>query len=80
MAMDLSHVQHQQVNTNEVKHRKDNNLCMYCGADDHWIDRCPKKTSTKQKSYSKVADHSISTILANPELYADADEISFYLE
>jgi len=31
------------LNGNERKHRIDNNLCLYCGLEDHKVDRCPRK-------------------------------------
>jgi len=31
----------------QKKHRKDNNLCMYCGDNDHDVDHCPRKAKAQ---------------------------------
>ena len=31
------------LNSNECKHRIDNNLCLYCGSKDHKVNGCPRK-------------------------------------
>jgi len=32
--------------SNERKKRLENNLCLYCSAEDHKLDSCPKKQTT----------------------------------
>jgi len=45
--------------SDECKKRLENNLCLYCGAEDHKLDFCPKKQTTvspKSCSASATAD------------------------
>ncbi|KAF9533032.1 hypothetical protein EC957_002311, partial [Mortierella hygrophila] len=58
--MDLGHAQHRPVDATEKQRRKDNDLCGYCGADDHWIRECPNKPTGK-KPFFKTA-HAISAV------------------
>ena len=45
--------------SDECKKCLENNLCLYCGAEDHKLDFCPKKQTTvssKSRSASATAD------------------------
>jgi len=45
--------------SNEHKKHLENNLCLYCGAEDHKLDSCPKKQTTvspKSRGASATAD------------------------
>jgi len=37
------------LNSNERKHRIDNNLCLYCGSKDHKVDGCPRKQPVRAR-------------------------------
>jgi hypothetical protein len=62
--MDLGHAQHRPIDAAEKQRRKDNDLCGYCGAEDHWIRECPNKPPGK-KTIPKTA-HAISAIQTSP--------------
>ena len=63
MAMDLSHAQHRSIDAQEKQRRKDNGLCNYCGADDHWLKDCPTKpTSNSTPRPSVKTAHSVSAV------------------
>ena len=38
------------VTDQEKKHRRDNNLCLYCGSSGHWASQCPHKRSRGKPS------------------------------
>jgi hypothetical protein len=62
--MDLSQAQHRPIDAAEKQRRKDNDLCGYCGADDHWVRDCPNKPKTSRKPISKPSSFSIPAALA----------------
>jgi len=63
MAMDLSQAQHRTIDAQEKQRREDNNLCRYCGAEDHWAKDCPKKPKSAPKSFFK-STQSIAAVQA----------------
>jgi len=67
MAMDLSQAQHRSIDAQEKQRREDNNLCRYCGADDHWAKDCPKKPRFTPKPFSKTTP-SIAVVQTSPDV------------
>lgn len=67
MAMDLSQAQHRSIDAQEKQRREDNNLCRYCGAEDHWAKDCPKKPKFAPKSFFKPTQ-SIAAVQATPDV------------
>ena len=69
--MDLSQAQHRPIDAAEKQRRKDNDLCGYCGADDHWVRDCPNKSKTLRKPASKPSSFSIPAALAQTSPNSD---------
>lgn len=70
--MDLTQAKH--ISKEECQRRRDNDLCGYCGAKDHWIKDCPikppeEKTSTHPKKHLGNLDHDNH----------DQDNVEFYM-
>jgi hypothetical protein len=69
--MDLGHVQHRPVDAAEKQRRKENDLCGYCGADDHWIRDCPNKPAGKRPSLKTTHGLSAVQTSSNPNITFD---------
>lgn len=69
--MDLGHAQHRPVDAAEKQRRKDNDLCGYCGADDHWIRECPNKPPTKKPTFKTVNAISAVETSSSPNVTFD---------
>jgi hypothetical protein len=70
MAMDLSQAQHRPIDAQEKQRREDNNLCRYCGADDHWAKDCPKRPKFTSKPFFKPTQ-SIAAAQTSPDVVFD---------
>jgi hypothetical protein len=55
MAMDLSQAQHRAIPAQEKQRRHDNNLCHYCGEEDHFVKNCPNKSKFNFRSSASVS-------------------------
>jgi len=53
------------VTSNKCKKHFENNLCLYCRAEDHKLDSCPKKqTTVTSKDHSVLAATNFSTAIS----------------
>ena len=73
--MDLTQAKH--ISKEERQRRKDNDLCGYCGAKDHWIKDClilplEGKTPTYPKKHLGNLDHD-NNDQGNVEFYMGKD-------